>query len=295
MEISLLVESSGSYYDSSQSHENSVDVVRAGEALAAVYTSVAVLCVLTMITRALAARFFGLPFNARHVFFLVLLLLLFIVRIVSDIWEQGDGRLVAAGSGRWMYNLLSTGPVIVFLTIFLVLLYHLTCVLHSMNLAKESLEEAYCRSVAVGPGSMERSSFPEEMVSRNVCGRCRGKAFLKHFGCFMVFAAITLWVLFVVGYVATLLVQDDDKHHISIALTALVEAPIFVVCTLTGLGLFAFAVQLLRHLRRLKTMLTSEQAIAALSAGAARMHVVRATGCASFRELFWRQLSNSSN
>ena len=36
MEISLLVESSGSYYDSSQSHENSVDVVRAGEALAAV-------------------------------------------------------------------------------------------------------------------------------------------------------------------------------------------------------------------------------------------------------------------
>ena len=32
------------------------------------------------------------------------------------------------------------GPVIVFLTIFLVLLYHLTCVLHSISLAKESLE-----------------------------------------------------------------------------------------------------------------------------------------------------------
>ena len=33
-----------------------------------------------------------------------------------------------------------SGPVVVFLTIFLVLLYHLTCVLHSISLAKENLE-----------------------------------------------------------------------------------------------------------------------------------------------------------
>ena len=85
-----------------------------------------------------------------------------------------------------------------------------------------------------------------------------------------------------------------------VALTVLVEAPIFVVCTLTGLGLFAFAVQLLHRLRqmydssrvfvllvmamlvilvclvclirRLKMMLTSEQAIAALREGAAQKH-----------------------
>ena len=124
-------------------------------------------------------------------------------------------RLVAAGSKRWMYNLLSTGkgqgplcsdvaasycfegPVIVFLTIFLVLLYHLTCVLHSISLAKESLEaavarssgfciffshsspvqEAYYRSVAVGLGSMERS-FADQVVARGLCARhfCRSVA-----------------------------------------------------------------------------------------------------------------------
>eukprot|EP00439_Symbiodinium_sp_Y106_P056607 s3127_g7.t4 len=59
--------------------------------------------------------------------------------------------------------------------------------------------------------------------------------------------------------------QDGDVS--GVALTVLVEAPIFVVCTLTGLGLFAFAVQLLHRLRRLKMMLTSEQAIAALREG----------------------------
>lgn len=35
---------------------------------------------------------------------------------------------------------LSSGPVVIFLTIFLVLLYHLTCVLHSISLAKQNLE-----------------------------------------------------------------------------------------------------------------------------------------------------------
>lgn len=256
-----------SIWSEKQAGDDSAKVANAGKALAAVYTSVAVLCVLTMIARLLTARFYGLPFNPRHALFLLLLLLLFVVRIVSDLWELGDGRLVAAGSKTWMYNLLSTGPVIVFLTIFLVLLYHLTCVLHSISLAKESLEEAYYRSVAVGLGSMERSSFADHVVVRGLCGRCRGKAFLTYFGCFMVTTAITLWVLFVVGYVATLLVKDDDQHHVSVALTVLVEAPIFVVCTLTGLGLFAFAVQLLHRLRRLKMMLTSEQAIAALRQG----------------------------
>eukprot|EP00439_Symbiodinium_sp_Y106_P057527 s3127_g8.t1 len=190
-----------------QAGDDSAKVAHAGKALAVVYTSVAVLCVLTMIARLLTARFYGLPFNPRHALFLLLLLLLFVVRIVSDLWELGDGRLVAAGSKRWMYNLLSTGPVIVFLTIFLVLLYHLTCVLHSISLAKESLEEAYYRSVAVGLGSMERS-FADQVVARGLCARCRGKAFLTYFGCFMVTTAISLWVLFMVGYVATLLVKE---------------------------------------------------------------------------------------
>lgn len=47
--------------------------------------------------------------------------MLFVGRVASDIWElgllahcatmphRGDGRLIAAGSSRWMYNLLSTG------------------------------------------------------------------------------------------------------------------------------------------------------------------------------------------
>mmetsp|Transcript_5370 Transcript_5370/g.9583 ORF Transcript_5370/g.9583 Transcript_5370/m.9583 type:complete len:466 (+) Transcript_5370:31-1428(+) len=241
------------------------DVVQAGHALAAVYISVAALCLFTLAIRAVAAKFCGLPFHVRHVMFLALLLLLFVVRVVSDIWELGDGRLVAAGSRRWMYNLLSTGPVIVFMTIFLVLLYHLTCVLHSINLAKEGLEEAYFRSIAPAAGS-ERAASPR-LSHRDFCFRCRGKAFLAYFKCFMILAAAMLWVLFIVGYVATLLVQDDDKQHVSIALTALVEAPIFVVCTLTGLGLFASAVQLLRRLRRLKLTLRNEQVIAALRAG----------------------------
>eukprot|EP00434_Breviolum_minutum_P015581 symbB.v1.2.013724.t1/scaffold977.1/size148281/7 len=61
--------------------------------------------------------------------------------------------------------------------------------------------------------------------------------------------------------------QDDGKQHLSLAITALVEAPIFVVCALTGLGLLVFAVQLLRRLRRLRLMLRNEQVLAALRAG----------------------------
>ena len=53
--------------------------------------------------------------------------------------------------------------MVVFLTIFMVLLYHLTSVLHSISLAQENLEAAYCRSVALG--SMA-SMVPYE-------GRCR--------------------------------------------------------------------------------------------------------------------------
>ena len=60
-----------------------------------------------------------LEWSKRHPRFL-----LFVGRVASDIWELGDGRwgrpyrrwlllsdvrLVAAGSSRWMYNLLSTG------------------------------------------------------------------------------------------------------------------------------------------------------------------------------------------
>ena len=40
-----------------------------------------------------------------------------------------------------------------------------------------------------------------------------------------------------------------------------------MVCALTGLGLLAFAVQLLRRLRRLRLMLRNEQVILALRAG----------------------------
>lgn len=50
----------------------------------------------------------------------------------------------------------------------------------------------------------------------------------------------------------------------------MLEAPIFVVCALTGLGLLVFAVQLLRRLRRLRLMLRNEQVVAALRLGGER-------------------------
>ncbi|CAJ1348764.1 unnamed protein product [Effrenium voratum] len=175
------------------------DMHRQGQALAAVYTSVAALCGLTLAVRIFTARLCGLPFNRRHGVFLLMLLVLFVGRVASDIWELGDGRLVAAGRSRWMYNLLSTGPVVIFLTIFLVLLYHLTCVLHSISVARENLEAAYCRSLAL-TGSLDRSSF--HAVRR----RC--KPSLQCFRCFMIATALCLWVFFFIGYAATLVVQD---------------------------------------------------------------------------------------
>lgn len=231
-----------------------------GRALAIVYTSVSALCALTVVLRLWTAKVCHLPFHLRHAIFLLLLFLLFVGRVASDIWELGDGQLVAAGSSRWLYNLLSTGPVVVFLTIFLVLLYHLTCVLHSISLAKENLEAAYCHSVALA-GSVERPLAGEGRCCRpqKLSTSCLGKI--------MTATAATLWVLFLAGYVATLMVKEDDGKHLSLALTALVEAPIFVVCSFTGLGLLAFAVQLLRRLRRLRLMLRNEQVLAALRAG----------------------------
>ncbi|CAJ1427158.1 unnamed protein product [Effrenium voratum] len=192
------------------------DVYKRG-GLKKVYTSVAALCGLTLAVRILTARLCGLPFNRRHGVFLLMLLVLFVGRVASDIWELGGSAaccghqraptLVAAGRSRWMYNLLSTGPVVIFLTIFLVLLYHLTCVLHSISVARENLEAAYCRSLAL-TGSLDRSSF--HAVRR----RC--KPSLQCFRCFMIATALCLWVFFFIGYAAalacevaaTLVVQD---------------------------------------------------------------------------------------
>ncbi|CAK9094266.1 unnamed protein product [Durusdinium trenchii] len=266
-------------------------IAGAGRALATVYTAVSALCAGTVLLRLLTAKFCHLPFHLRHAAFLLLLLLLFVGRVASDIWELGDGRLVAAGSSRWMYNLLSTGPVVIFLTIFLVLLYHLTCVLHSISLAKQNLEAAYSRSVAFhGERSLERSVLHPP---QRCCCRPR-KTSLSCFWKIMLITIASLWVLFFTGYAATLLVQDDGKQHLSLALTALVEAPIFVVCALTGLGLLVFAIQLLRRLRRLRWMLRNEQVIAALRAGAATMDPVTFSSEGSTEEVYVSQRSSST-
>eukprot|EP00913_Durusdinium_trenchii_P021746 g20432.t1 len=187
-----------------------VTIAGAGRALATVYTAVSALCAGTVLLRLLTAKFCHLPFHLRHAAFLLLLLLLFVGRVASDIWELGglaeaSGGLAEQRGFRWMYNLLSTGPVVIFLTIFLVLLYHLTCVLHSISLAKQNLEAAYSRSVAFhGERSLERSVLHPP---QRCCCRPR-KTSLSCFWKIMLITIASLWVLFFTGYAATLLVQD---------------------------------------------------------------------------------------
>ncbi len=54
----------------------------------------------------------------------------------------------------------------VFLTIFLVLLYHLTCVLHSISCAKENLEA--WDTVRVKTFNLRKKNGKEEEVKRHV-------------------------------------------------------------------------------------------------------------------------------
>eukprot|EP00435_Cladocopium_sp_Y103_P034345 s1039_g8.t2 len=169
-----------------------------GRALAIVYTSVSALCALTVALRLWTAKVCYLPFHLRHAVFLLLLFLLFVGRVASDIWELG---ILAK---RGISGAKKMGPVVVFLTIFLVLLYHLTCVLHSISLAKENLEAAYCRSVALA-GSVER---PLGGVGEGRCCRPQ-KLSTSCLGKIMTATATTLWVLFLAGYVATLMVKED--------------------------------------------------------------------------------------
>eukprot|EP00931_Biecheleriopsis_adriatica_P050149 TRINITY_DN29020_c0_g2_i1.p1 TRINITY_DN29020_c0_g2~~TRINITY_DN29020_c0_g2_i1.p1 ORF type:complete len:465 (+),score=99.93 TRINITY_DN29020_c0_g2_i1:40-1434(+) len=240
-------------------------IERDGQILAAVYTALAAFCLITVLVRALAARHCDLPLTASHIAFLLLLLVLFVVRVASDLWEPGDGRLVEAGADKWLYNLMCTGPLVLFLTLFLVLLYHLTCVLHSINLAFENIEAAYfSRSISL-PGDTIAAS-PEAARKAFACVRCQGMAFLTRFRCSLVVAAVALWFLFGVAYAATLVAKDTSSNRLSLLLTAAVETPLFVVCAATGICLLAAALQLLWRLRRLKQMLRDNAVVAALHA-----------------------------
>jgi len=219
------------------------DVVQHNHVLGLIYAALAAVCVLALATRAAAAWLCSLPLTASHVAFLLLMLLLFVVRAVSGFWEP-SADVVKGGAGSILYNLVNTGPLIVFLTIFLVMIYHVTRVLHSIHIAFESTLH-----------SIGGELTPSSPRGKLTCVSCQGMAFLKALKCALIALSTLMWLSAGVAYGISPLTGDNDTWRRVFACT--LEMPFFCMSLITGACFLVASVILLRRLRRLQRLLHS--------------------------------------
>lgn len=217
------------------------DFVQENHTLAIIYCVLAAICVAALVTRTFTACFCGLPLTLTHILFLVLVLILIGLRIVSGYWDPSED-VIKHGSktSGLVYDVVNTIPLIMFLSIFLVLLYHVTTVLHSINLAYEST----LRSLAPG------HNLPESPRISTRCVYCQGIHFLGTFRWVLIIVNAAMWLLVIVGYVVNF--KWGDKHMWGNLFSDMIQVPVFAICAITGTCFLIVSIQLLRRLVRLQ-------------------------------------------
>jgi len=246
----------GSVNDPATDCEADERYVRNVHLLAVLFCVLSVLCGVTLVTRAWASRFSCLPLYLSHVNFLVLIFLLSTVRIIDLQWQPCPFML-ERGARQWLKNLLGAAPMMISTTVFMLLLYHVLIVLHSIQLVYEPLLRGCERSLSFID---VRQVSPRMGVHDERCCHLRCSFWFimlgrPHSTCKWLVAMLIagMWVLFAIAFLVDS-VHGDSRRWFDVFLAAL-ELPSIVMAFLIGSCFVVSGVLLLRRLQQLQTLL----------------------------------------
>eukprot|EP00927_Polykrikos_kofoidii_P079137 TRINITY_DN75931_c0_g1_i1.p1 TRINITY_DN75931_c0_g1~~TRINITY_DN75931_c0_g1_i1.p1 ORF type:complete len:577 (-),score=34.86 TRINITY_DN75931_c0_g1_i1:90-1820(-) len=133
--------------------------------LEVIYIALAVLCVVTLVTR-VWARTRGLPFSPTHVVFMVLLTIVTCMRALS--FKQHRKVYVLLDANMSM-NVISLVPMLAYSTVFSMLIFHVHVVLRTIHLAYERVLES--STVLTSPIPQRRRCRPSCRFWFMCCGK----------------------------------------------------------------------------------------------------------------------------
>mmetsp|Transcript_34212 Transcript_34212/g.54613 ORF Transcript_34212/g.54613 Transcript_34212/m.54613 type:complete len:552 (-) Transcript_34212:45-1700(-) len=221
------------------------------EALTVCFSFLAIMCGLTLIVRTWASWNCKLQLACSHISFLFLTLLLSVLRVVDFQWLPSR-YVMRMGTGLWLKNLLSLLPMLLFLTVFALLLYHVIIILHSIHLAYDPLFR-----------SLEDFSSPPESLRQSFVSRKCSYWFTlhgrPHSTCkwVLIICFAILWFLF--GLIVVVDWSSGYDESVFFYLLAyFMELPTIIVSSGLGICFIVSGVALVRRLNQLSTFVVQE-------------------------------------
>jgi len=231
------------------------------DVLTTAYSMLGAMCLVTLLIRCWAARRFGLPLRRGHVGFLLLMLALSSLRVGSFRWRPSP-CVVEEGEGKWLRNLLGSAPMMVSFSIFMVLIYNVIIVLHSVHLAYEPLlrgQSSFYESHAARPPCSLPQPSRRPTLLQGTLSRVRACAPTCTFWIVMwgrphslakgvvILLNVVMWAFYVCAYL-----HDFFNHFRTFLL--LFYLPSIVISVTLGVCFIVSGVVLLKRLRYLRRL-----------------------------------------
>eukprot|EP00927_Polykrikos_kofoidii_P009267 TRINITY_DN13856_c0_g1_i1.p1 TRINITY_DN13856_c0_g1~~TRINITY_DN13856_c0_g1_i1.p1 ORF type:complete len:468 (+),score=50.62 TRINITY_DN13856_c0_g1_i1:131-1534(+) len=264
--------------------------VDVNSALVNTYVLLCILALLTIVTRIAAFWYRGLSLTRSHVGFLLLVLLLIVLRLYNAFLSCPS--IIKIDQAWVVYDIMNEGPLPIFLAIFMLLIYNVTKVIHSIHLVyvcdanvggSRIGRDSTLSSFLTNPSSATGIAVSDRVTSASAEGTtvlccvpsvyCQGMAFLGVFKIWLTVLLVLTWLF--MGVALALVATHDYVKIVRISL----EVPFIFACLITGFLFIGAGLSLWRRLKHLVSLGRVDAVEDDEASAAARIRFERCCAC----------------